>query len=319
MAGRIEEDNGTQREERDKEIIVQPEAHALKEEVTDEGGTDDELHPHQIERYDILREEQEGQSGSCGVAQHVERLLLVVAVHIHHGRAEYLYEQQHHKLAHGGGRIEEQHRLIAYAHHKIDDHGHTGEEDAARHALAVEHQEEREVDQCRPRLLLQHDEEHGHEHNAAGHGKILHPVDVEAEGAHKLADGQRRGEFGKLRRLHPKRSEHNPRPGALDLHRIEDGGEEQEEQESVDDIGKAVVVAVVEQQDDESEHKRRPYPHYLHAGPGGEAEDIRLLVGVAGTAHAEPSEDQQCHIDADGPPVERAQHTGLLICLLCHI
>jgi hypothetical protein len=46
-------------------------------------------------------------------------------------------------------------------------------------------------------------QEHGHEHNAAGHGKILHPVDVKPEGTHKLADGQCGGKLGELCRLHP--------------------------------------------------------------------------------------------------------------------
>ena len=46
----------------------------------------------------------------------------------------------------------------AYADDEVDDNCESGEEECACHALAVEYEEEREVDECGASLLLAYDE-----------------------------------------------------------------------------------------------------------------------------------------------------------------
>ena len=95
----------------------------------------------------------------------------------------------------------------------------------ACHALAVEHEEEGEVDECRTGLVLQHDEQHGkhddgdHLHHIAafGHG--------EAVGTEQAGQGKGCGKLGKLGRLDAEGTQLDPRVGAVDIvTRKETGG-----------------------------------------------------------------------------------------------
>ena len=65
------------------------------------------------------------------------------------------------ELADGRRCLSHHHVSIADADDEIDHHGHSRKEDAARHALTVEHEEEGEIDERRTRLALQDDEHHG--------------------------------------------------------------------------------------------------------------------------------------------------------------
>ena len=75
------------------------------------------------------------------------------------------------------------------AHHKINHHGYAGEQDAAGHAFAVEHQEEREIDQGRPCFFLGYDEEHGEQDYSAGRRKIFPSLDIKVISAHEFCYG----------------------------------------------------------------------------------------------------------------------------------
>ena len=317
-ACRIEEEDGAQREERHIEVVAHPRAERLVEVITDEGGTHEQLHPHDIERDDILGEEQEHDGDPQHKSQDIERLGLVGTIDAHQGGREQLDEEKHDKLALRGGRVPQHLLLVAYAHDKIHHHSHPGEEDAPRHALPVEHEEESQVDQCRARLLLHDDEPHGQEHDGTREREIAHTMDIEPISAHELADGKGSGELGKLGRLYSERSHDEPRPGALDLMGIEDGDEQEQEQRGIEHIGEGVVIAVVEHEEHESQADGRAYPHHLHARPGRQAEDVGVVERIARPADTHPSEDEECHIDGDGPPIERPEHTGLSICPLFH-
>ena len=206
----------------------------------------------------------------------------------------------------------------AYADDEIEHHSHAGEEHTARHALAIEHEEKGEIDQCRPRLTLHHDAEHGGEDDGQGDEEVLRAVDVVTIFAHELGQSQCRGKLGKLGWLQAQGAQHQPRPRPFDGVRVEDGGKDQQQQEGIEDIGKGVVEAVVEQQQDGAEHERGGYPYNLHARACRQGEDVCVAVGVTGTAHADPSEREQGHVNEYGPPVDRPEHTVFLICLLCH-
>ena len=100
--------------------------------------------------------------------------------------------------------------------------------------------------------------------------------------------------------------------------RIEDGQEKQYHEATIDDVGKRVVEAVIKHENDKAQHQRRAYPHDLHARARAQAEDVGLAIGVARTADTDPAEEQQRHVDANRPPVETLEYSGLFICFLSH-
>lgn len=231
---------------------------------------------------------------------------------------EYVDEQQHHKLAHRRGRVEQQNLLKPYAHNKINHCGHAREQHATGHALTIEHEEKSQVNERRARLALQDDEEHGGEYDGQGGHEMLPTVYVVAIGAHELGQSQGRGKLGKLGGLQPQRAEHKPRTRPLYLVGIEYGGEKEQQEGPEDDVGKGVVKPVVEHQQHKAEAHRRTYPHYLHARPRVEAEYVGVAIRIARAANAEPPESEQREVYAYCPPVERAQNARLLICSLSH-
>ena len=99
---------------------------------------------------------------------------------------------------------------------------------------------------------------------------------------------------------------------------IEDGTKEQQEHDAKDDIGKHVEVTIVEQQDDKAQHDGGAYPDDLHARARLETEEIGIAIVIARTTHTHPSEDEQGDVDGDCPPVERADDTLGITCLLYH-
>jgi hypothetical protein len=74
---------------------------------------------------------------------------------------------------------------------------------------------------------------------------------------------------------------------------IEDGGEEQYQQYTKDDECECLVVAVIEHQQHEAKHYRRAYPNNLHTRSGAKAKDVRVVKGIAGTADAGPTTNEQ--------------------------
>ena len=124
-----------------------------------------------------------------------------LAIYEHHPGCEYLHKQQYNKLAHRRGSVHQHNLLKTYADNKVYHHGNTCEQHAAWHSLAIEHQEEGEIDKSRASLLLQHDEHHRHKHHGKGCGEMLHVVYCESIHTHHLGKGESCGKFGKLRRL----------------------------------------------------------------------------------------------------------------------
>ena len=315
----IEENDGAEGEHGDIEEIAHTGAQALIEIVAYERRAKDELHPDDVERYDIFRKEEEHHGHSQDDAGEPAGLLLVFAIYIHQSYGEEVDEQQHDKLSQGRWRVPQRDLLITDAHDEIKHHGHSREEDAPRHALPVEHEEESQIDKRRTCLALQDDARHGHENDGARQREVSQPVDVVAIRTHELADGQRRCKLGELCRLHPEAAQHEPRTGTLDGDGVEDGGKEQQDEKGVQHVSKRVVILVVEHQQHEAKADGRAYPHQLHARTCGEAQDVGLAERVAGTAYAHPPEDEESHVDGDGPIVERSQHAGLVTCLCFHI
>ena len=97
-ACRIEEDDGTEREQRHIEIVAHPCAECLIQVIADERGTYEQLHPHDVERDDIFGKEEKYHCDTQHESQDIESLCLVVAIDAHQCRREQLYEQEHHKL-----------------------------------------------------------------------------------------------------------------------------------------------------------------------------------------------------------------------------
>ena len=134
--------------------------------------------------------------------------MLVLAVYPHHAGAEKLHERQYDEGAKRRGRGVDHRFAVADANHEIHHHRHSREEDAARHSLTVEHEEERHVDEGGTGLLLCYDEYHRQHHDEACRREIPPAPYVEAVAAHQLGYGK--GELGELRRLQAQRTEHEP-------------------------------------------------------------------------------------------------------------
>ena len=176
-----------------------------------------------------------------------------------------MHHQENGKLAERGGHGKKFHILVSYAYDKICHHRYAGEEDRARHALSVEHEEEREIDKGGARLLLGDDEKHGQEDDSGCHGEVARLAQRETVGGHQPRGGKSRCKLGELRRLKTQRAKHKPRAGTLDLVRVEHRGEEQDDEGGIDEEGESGIEAVVHHENDESETHRRAYPYYLHS------------------------------------------------------
>ena len=68
------------------------------------------------------------------------------------------YQQLHHKLTHRSRRVRQLERIIAQAHHEVNDGGKAHKEHATAHSLAIEDHKESQVDQRRTGLLLQNNQ-----------------------------------------------------------------------------------------------------------------------------------------------------------------
>ena len=152
---------------------------------------------------------------------------LAVTVYPHHADREQLNEQQDGILAHRCRRVADIHLSIADAHDEVNHHRHASKQDAAWHTLAIEHQEESQIDQCRTRFALEHDKHHRQQDDQQGGGKMTPLADVVAVDRHQLGLRQRGGKLRKLSGLQAQRSQHQPRARALDTMRIKDSGKEQ--------------------------------------------------------------------------------------------
>ena len=178
------------------------------------------------------------------------------------------YQQQHDERSDRSGRGFDESLAVSDSYNEIHHHRYSCEQYAARHSLTIEHQEERQVYQCRTRFLLCHDEEHRQQYDAAGSGEVAPAVYVETIGAHEFRHGKGSGKLGKLCRLQSQRTEHEPRPRAFDFVWVEYRGKEQQEQHHIYHVGEGVVELAVEHQQHEAQCYRSAYPYYLHAGAG---------------------------------------------------
>ena len=71
-----------------------------------------------------------------------------MTIDIDHACGEQLDEQQNDEFADRRDCIGHHHILETDAYYKVNHHGYGREQHTARHSLAIEHQEERQVDQC---------------------------------------------------------------------------------------------------------------------------------------------------------------------------
>lgn len=109
--------------------------------IENDAETHDELHPRDVERYDVYGEQYAEQGDAYGICQNDVGLAAVVQIDAKHASREYLNHQQDGELTHRRWRIEEVDTLILDAHDEINHHRHSREEDASRHSLTIKHEE----------------------------------------------------------------------------------------------------------------------------------------------------------------------------------
>ena len=312
VIGTVEEGNTSHCEYRNQEIVAEAGPQTVIHQESDHHRTEQQLHPYDVKRNDVGGEECKDERDAHRVAQDDESMLPVARIAVHQSCREDLHQQQHRELSHRGVGIPHRHVLVLDTHHKVNHHRDSGKEDGTRHSLAVKHQEEGGIYQCRTRLALSHDTYHRQNDDAHSRHEMLHLMDIESIAAHKLRHSQRRSKLTELGRLQSQRSQHQPGVRTLDAMRIEYRGKKQQYQHGIDHVGEGIEKTVVHHQDDEAQRNGGTYPYNLHTRTGTQTEDIVVAIGIAGTADTDPAEAEQCQIDADGPPVERTENTSWL-------
>ncbi len=188
-----------------------------------------------------------------------------------------------------------------------------GEQDDAGHPLAVEHEDERDVDQGGAGLALKQDEGYGEEDDGQ-RPEVVANLGVEAEiiGAEQARQGQGCCEFAELGGLEADRPQYEPRMRTLDIGGKEDGGYEQQNDGTVDGVGVGFVDTVVDEQNDQAEDEREPNPHGLLAGELREIKHRGAVEVIARGVDAHNPAGYEQQVEDEREPVQRAEHRGLL-------
>ena len=236
--------------------------------------------------------------------QEVAHGLPAAQVNPHHARGEEQDEQQHSKLADGCGYLVHHHVAKANTHHEVEHGTEAGEEHRPRHTLAVEHQEEGEIDQCRARLALQDNQQHGQQDKQGDEQGIAGFVDDEVIGIHALGQGQGCGELGKFGGLQTHGPQNEPRTRAFGIGGNKDGDDKQQHQAKVDEVGKDIVELIVEHEQHKAQTEGADNPHKLLTRTGGEVEQVLVAKVIAGPADAEPSTHHQHQVNRYRYPVD---------------
>ena len=211
QVARVVEAYRAQGEEGDEEVRGVTLHHIHAEEVESRADATDELHDADVEWYDIAREEP-GYERSTEIGTGYPHCSgEPLAIDAHHEGSDEGDEQEDDELAHThhGHGFEE---VVALPHSDDEvEHGTNAYgKERAGHALAVEHEEEGEVDECRAGLVLQYDEQHGH-HDKGDHlgyvGTLGHG---EAVSAQQAGEGKGGGKLGELGRLYADGAKHEP-------------------------------------------------------------------------------------------------------------
>lgn len=302
----VEEADGAEGEADGQQVSRAARLQGEVAQVADGQRAESPQHPHEIERHKPFGHRQG--DGQCPQRAHGNDSSDSGAAGVdpRHARGEEQDEGQHQELAQRRGRIGQHDVGIADAQHEVEHGADACEEDEAGHPLAVEHEEEGEIDQRGAGLALQDDEQHGHEDEGADNERVLPRLEHEAVDVHALGQGQGGGKLGKLGGLQADRAQDEPRARPLGVRRDEDGDHQEQDEDAVDEVGKGIVEEVVQQQHC-AQAERADDPHELLAGAGGEVQQVVLAVVVAGAADADPAERYQQQVDDDGGPVDSLQ------------
>ena len=228
------------------------------------------------------------------------------------------HERQHHRFAHAGQSAGQHGFALSDAHHEIGHRRGAAKEDAPGHAFAIEHEEKGEVDERRPRFFLHHDEREGQKHDARGVKEVVAAVEREAVLPDHFGDHQCRGAFGKLGRLQRNGTQRDPRARTFDVVCYEGRDEQQRHHAPIEEVGQHVEIAVVEHQDHAPQPDRAANPDELLAGSRVEGKKILQVERVAGAAHAEPPEGDECQKEQEHPTVGTKGRIELIIAHGCH-
>ena len=210
VIGRIEEYDGTEREQHYVQIVDDAAAQPLIQKIQQKQHTERQLNPYYVKRYHENGEKSGKQRYSEHIKKYEPRLLAVFTIDVNHQCGEDVHKQEHDILAHRCGRLCQEHLLVFYSHHEIDHHRNPREQYAAGHAFAIEHKEERQINQRRTCLTLSDDEEHRHENDGAGSREMLPSVYIESKRTHHFSQGKGRGKLSELGRLQSQRTDDNP-------------------------------------------------------------------------------------------------------------
>ena len=203
---------------------------------------------------------------------------------------------QQHRHRHPSGRDEGQDE-------QQDRHPHQ-EQPPTRQALAVQHEDEADIDQGGARLALAQDGEH-RQADDGGHPQEMPAVgQAESRFAHHRRQQQRGGDLGDLGRLELDRAQLEPRVRALDVAAHED---DQHQQEEHADVGirreHFPEPGMDDEQDEQVQRERGQHPDELLAAARTPVEDGRRLRAVDGRIDVHPADQDEQQVAAHQPPV----------------
>ena len=168
----IEEGDTAESKEHDKEILPYPLLQYAIEQIAYHRCTEDELHPHYVERNDVFSKQQRAYCDAYAVAEDRLGSIGILTIDPYQCGGKYLYHKKYGEMAHRCRYIPDGRFGISDADDEIDNHRHAREKEAARHSFAVEHQEEAGIDQCAAGLLLHHYQYHRREDNGQAEQEV---------------------------------------------------------------------------------------------------------------------------------------------------
>ena len=303
IVGHVEEGRGAQGEDGDEGVAAHALAQRLPAHIGGAAHAGRDAAPGDVDGDDEGRHQVGHGKDTAAPQQHTAGVGRMRTIDAGHACGEEPYQQQDAVLAYGGERHGHQVFGEAQTHHEVDDGRRGGEEEAAGHALAVEHEEEGQIDQCRPCLALHDDEHHGQQDDGRGSHERPHVRQRHAEAPDVARYGQGGGALGKLGRLQAHGAEAYPRPRALDVLGQKGRDDEQGHHEPVGHARERLEVAVVGHEEDETQRQGQANPYHLLARARRPGQEVRIAQFVAGAADAHPSEGDEGQIEHDGQAI----------------
>ena len=142
---RIEEHYRANGKECHIEIVANARAKPTVKKPTHQGGCQHKLHDGYIESHNVLRHEQTDTREEYSERNKARCSAAIVGVATHHASRKQLNKEQNDETSERRWRLPKHYFFETNAHNEVYNHRHAREKETARHAFAIEHEEERDI------------------------------------------------------------------------------------------------------------------------------------------------------------------------------